>query len=123
MTVRQFPQKYPEYRVVNVRRGDETLGAADDSRPAEGRRDRTRRPPRGADRQHGPDRPGGGRLPRSSTSRWTQAEILVTNKDVDGQGAQGIPHEPTSPGRSQLDRIERGGVPIPIGLETTLQAL
>ena len=29
-TVRQFLQKYPQYKVVNVGRGDERLGAADD---------------------------------------------------------------------------------------------
>ena len=31
MTVRQFFDKNPQYKIINVRRGDENLGADDDT--------------------------------------------------------------------------------------------
>ena len=44
-------RRYPQYRIVNVVRGDETLGADPDDRAAGRRRDRARRPARGPDRR------------------------------------------------------------------------
>ena len=35
-TVRQFLQKYPQYKIVNIRRGDENIAAARRPRPAKG---------------------------------------------------------------------------------------
>ena len=50
-----------------------------------------------------------------------QAEILVTNKDVDGKRAEGVPRRRTSPASCRSTRIERAGEPIPLGTETKLQ--
>jgi putative transport protein len=49
-----------------------------------------------------------------------QAEILVTNKEVDGREL-GEFRTADFAGQMALQKIERGGVPIPIGLNTKLQ--
>ena len=51
-----------------------------------------------------------------------QAEILVTKKSVEGVALKDLRSEPFA-GQLQLLKIERGGVPIPIGTETKIQRL
>ena len=51
-----------------------------------------------------------------------QAEILVTNKDVIGKELREFRTSEIA-GRIQLGRIDRGGAPIPIGLDTKLQRM
>ena len=71
-TIASFRRSNPEYRIVNVVRGGESLGADRRSRPAGGRRRRARRPARGADRQDGADRARRSPTARRSTSRSTR---------------------------------------------------
>ena len=108
--------------IVNVVRGDETLGAAPD-----------------LVLQQGDVIALGGRLedltanlgligPEVADAKvlnipLDQAEILVTNKDVRRQAAQGLRATKTSPASSQVSRIERAGEPIPFGADTAAQAL
>src|SRR6185436_6608869 len=49
-----------------------------------------------------------------------QAEILVTNSEAVGKPLKEY-RDSEIAGQVALTRIERGGVPIPIGLETTLK--
>jgi putative transport protein len=49
-----------------------------------------------------------------------QAEILVTEKSVEGKALKDFRQEDFA-GQLGLVKVERGGVPIPLGLETTLQ--
>ena len=51
-----------------------------------------------------------------------QAEILVTNKEVAGRALETFRDSPFA-GQLQIVRYERGGVPIPAGLKTTLQRM
>ncbi len=51
-----------------------------------------------------------------------QAEILVTNKDVVGKALREFRNSEVA-GQIQLGRIDRGGTPIPIGLDTKLQRM
>jgi len=118
-TVRQFLGKHPEYKVVNVARGDESLGAADD-----------------LVLQKGDVIALGGRL-ESMTSNLgligpevpdakalnvpiDQAEILVTNKEMVGKELKELRNTPLA-GQVALHHIERGGVTIPMGLNTKLE--
>jgi putative transport protein len=49
-----------------------------------------------------------------------QAEILVTDKSLEGRPLKEFRHEEFA-GQIQLLRMERGGVPIPAGADTTLK--
>ena len=120
-TVRQFLQKYPQYKVVNVGRGDERLGAPDD-----------------LVFQKGDVIALGGRLeamtenmgligPEVPDSKVLnipidQAEILVTNKEMEGKELQEF-RTTEFAGQIALHHIERGGETIPMGLNTKLAAL
>jgi len=118
-TVRQFLQKYPQYKVLNVARGDEILGVADDLAF-----------------QAGDVIALGGRLEAMTENMGLigpevpdakvlsipldQAEILVTNKELDGKEL-GSFRTADFAGQLALIRVERAGEPIPIGLNTKLQ--
>jgi len=118
-TVRQFLQKHPEYKVVNVARGDERLGAADD-----------------LVLKKGDVIALGGRLeamtanlgligPEVPDSKVLnvpidQAEILVTNKEVVGKELKDLRNSPLA-GQVALHHIERAGETIPMGLNTKLE--
>ena len=118
-SIHQFRQEHPEYRVVNVVRGDETLGADP-----------------GIVLQQGDVIALGGRL-ESLTSNLgligsevpdakvlniplDQAEILVTEKEADGKVLKTFAREDFA-GHLQVTRIERAGEPIPLGTETELK--
>ena len=166
MTVRQFLQKYPEYKIVNVRRPAPPAAAVVRERvtmpqaalagaagamtipvpgngsglPADSELD-----VQTDDRLGAPDDLAlqmgdvivlGGRLdamasqmgligPEVADERalnipLDQAEILVTNKSIEGKELGDL-RSADFAGAMGLQRIERGGVPIPIGLNTKLQ--
>ena len=118
-TVRQFLNKNPEYKIVNVARGDERLGAADD-----------------LVLQKGDVIALGGRLESMTANLGLigpevpeakalnvpidQAEILVTNKEMVGKELKELRNTPLA-GQIALHHIERGGVTIPMGLNTRLE--
>ncbi len=118
-TVSQFLQKYPQYKVVNVGRGQERLGAPND-----------------LVFQKGDVIALGGRLeamtenmgligPEVPDSKVLnipidQAEILVTNKAMEGKEL-GELRTADFAGQIGLQRIERGGVTIPLGFNTKLE--
>jgi putative transport protein len=121
MSIEAFRQVNPEYRVINVVRGGEALGA-DPSIVM----------------QRGDVIALGGRIesltekmgligPEVSDQKalnipLDQAEILVTNKDAVGRELESFRSSPIA-GQVQLVKIERGGVPIPAGLKTKLQRM
>jgi putative transport protein len=120
-TIAQLRQTYPQYRIVNVVRGGESLGASAD-----------------VVMQLGDVVALGGRLEDLTANMGLlgtevpdakalaipldQAEILVTDKSVEGKALKEFRHEEFA-GQLQLVKIERGGVPLPLGLDTTLQRL
>ncbi len=119
MTVRQFFEKNPQYKIINVRRGDENLGAGDD-----------------ITLQNGDVVALGGRLeamtsnlgligPEVADSKALNvpidsAEVLVTNKEMVGKELKELAHTPLA-GTIALHHIERGGQTIPMGLNTRLE--
>lgn len=118
-TIAQFRADNPEYRIINVRRGDELLGADADMVL-----------------QLGDVVALGGRIealtdkmgligPELADARvlnvpLDQAEILVTKAEAIGQPLKSYRDSEVA-GQLQIQKIERGGVPIPVGLETKLQ--
>jgi putative transport protein len=118
-TVRQFLRKHPEYKIVNVARGEDRLGAPDD-----------------LVLQKGDVIALGGRLEAMTGNLGLigpevpdakalnvpidQAEILVTNKEMVGKELKDLRNSPIA-GQVALHHIERGGVTIPMGLNTTLE--
>ena len=119
MTVRQFLDKHPEYKIVNIARGSERLGAGDD-----------------VVLQKGDVIALGGRLesitsnlgligPEVADSKALnvpidQAEILVTNKEMVGKELKDLARTPLA-GTIALHHIERAGQTIPMGLNTKLE--
>ena len=120
-TIAQLRQTYPQYRIVNVVRGGEPLGASAD-----------------LVMQLGDVVALGGRLEDLTANMGLlgtevpdskalavpldQAEILVTNKGVEGRELKEFRHEEFA-GQLQVVKMERGGVPLPAGPDTTLQRL
>ena len=118
-TVAQFRQQYPMYKIVNVVQGTNAL-AADPNVVLEagnvvaigGRlEDLTDRMgligPEVADQ-------------KALNIPLDQAEILVTNKEVVGKALKDFRNEEFA-GQLGIQRMERGGQPFPVGLETTLE--
>lgn len=118
-TIAQFRQKHPQYRIVNVVRNTESLGASPE-----------------VALKVGDVIALGGRIedltanmgligPEVADSKalnipLDQAEVLVTNKNLEGKALKEFRHEDFA-GQLQVVRLERGGVPIPLGAETQLQ--
>ena len=118
-TVRQFLTRHPEYKVVNVGRGEQNMGAADD-----------------LVLQKGDVIALGGRLeamtsnmgligPEVPDSRalnvpLDSAEILVTNKEMVGKELNDLRNTQLA-GTIALHHIERAGETIPLGLHTKLE--
>jgi putative transport protein len=124
-TIAAFRREHPEYRILNVVRGGTSLGA-DPSLVLE----------------KGDVIALGGRLealtekmgligPEVADAKalsipLDQAEILVTNKEVIDKPVRELQakfREADFAGQVQVTRLERGGVPIPVGLDTPLQKL
>jgi putative transport protein len=120
-TIAQFRRAYPMYRVVNVVRGANALAPEPDvvlekdSVVALGGKveDLTERMgvvgPEVADR-------------RALNVPLDQAEILVTNKEVVGRPLKDF-RDSEIAGQVQLLKVERGGAPLPVGLESRLQRM
>jgi len=118
-SIAQFRAGTPQYRILNVMRDGVSVGADADVRL-----------------QRGDVVALGGRLedltdnmgllgPEVADSKALnipidQAEILVTNKEADGRVLKDYRNEEFA-GQLQVQKIERGGVPIPLGSETRLQ--
>lgn len=118
-SIHDFRQSYPQYRIVNVVRGDETLGAD----PATVLR-------------QGDLIALGGRLEELTANLGLigpevpdakvlnipldQAEILVVEKDADGKVLKSFAKEDFA-GHLQITRIERAGEPIPLGADTAIK--
>jgi putative transport protein len=120
-TIEAFRRTHPEYRVVNVVRGNESLGA-DPSLAL----------------QKGDIVALGGKVealtdkmgligPEVADQKalnipLDQGEILVTNKDVVGRELVSFRDSPFA-GQLQLVKFERSGLPFPVGLKTKLQRM
>lgn len=119
MTVRQFLDKHPEYKIVNIARGEERLGVDD-----------------AITLQTGDVIVLGGRLEaitekmgligpevphaKALNVPLDSAEILVINKDMIGKELKEF-RTADFAGQIGLHHIERGGVMIPMGLNTRLE--
>jgi putative transport protein len=120
-SIAAFRKLNPEYRIVNVGRGSEQLGADP-----------------GLVLQKGDIIALGGSSENLTTKMGLigpevadskalgipldQAEILVTNKEAVGRTFESF-REQAVAGQLQVTRVERGGVPIPAGLKTELQRM
>jgi putative transport protein len=118
-TIAQFRQKTPQYRVVNVVRNGESVGAGAD-----------------VTLQTGDIIALGGRTEDLTSNMGLigpevadakalnipidQAEVLVTNKSLEGKALKEFRNEEFA-GQLQLVRLERGGEPFPVGADTQLQ--
>ena len=113
----------PEYRIVNVVRGGEALGV--DRRPARCRRATSSRSAAGARTMTEKM----GLIGPEVSDRMAldipldRAEILVTNKDALKLTQRGDARAARTSTRSRWSKLERGGVPIPIGTDTKLQRM
>ncbi|MGE5666983.1 MAG: aspartate:alanine exchanger family transporter [Betaproteobacteria bacterium] len=118
-TVHRFLDKHPQYKIVNVHRGDERMGAPDDlvlqagDVIALGGRLDVMTANLGLIGPEVPDE-------KALNIPLDQAEILVTNKAMEGKELREFRNAEFA-GQLGLQRIERGGVPIPIGLNLKLQ--
>ncbi len=120
-TIAQFRKTYPQYRIANVRRGDESLGAGPD-----------------IVLQRGDVVALGGRLedltanlgllgseiddPKALNVPLDQAEIVVTSKEFVGKPLKTLAGEDFA-GQLQVTRLERAGEPMPVGAETEIKRL
>jgi len=118
-TIGQFRQAYPQYRILNVVRGGEALGASPNQVMQAG--DVVALGGRLEDLTAnmgllGPEVPDA----KALAIPLDQAEILVTEKAVVGKALKEFRQEEVA-GQMQVVRMERGGVPFPVGAETELQ--
>ena len=120
-SIESFRRAHPEYRIVNIVRGGQVLGA-DPSRIM----------------QVGDVVALGGHIEALTAKMGLigpevadvhalnipldQAEILVTQKEVIGRELVSFRAEPFA-GQLQIVKYERGGVPLPVGLKTRLQRM
>src|SRR5450830_643393 len=120
-TIAQFRSQFSEYQIENVERGEALLGA-----------DETLVLRQGdvvalggslaALTEHigliGPEVPDA----RALNIPLDQADIVVTHRSAVGKALKTFSSSPIA-GQVQLTGMERGGAPLPVGLETTLQRL
>ena len=120
-TVAGFRKEHPEYRIVNVARGGEQLGAEPGLVLKKGDVIAL-----GGSTSHLTDKMGliGPEVADAKALGipLDQAEILVTNKEHVGRTLESYRGEDFA-GQLQLTRLERGGVPFPAGLKTELQRM
>ncbi len=121
MSIADFRKSNPEYRIVNVLRGGEQLGADPNlvlrkgDIIALGGSTETLTTKMGLIGPEVADSKALG-IPLD------QAEILVTNKEMVGRTFESF-REQAVAGQLQVTKVERGGVPIPAGLKTELQRM
>lgn len=118
-SIAQFRQTYPQYRIINVARGGESVGAGADLVLQKG--DVIALGGRTGDLTAnmgliGPELDD----PVALNVPLDQAEILVTNKEVIDKELENFRFTEHA-GQIQIVRYERGGAPIPAGLKTKLQ--
>ena len=120
-SISEFRKTHPEYRVVNVQRGDQSVGADPDLVLEKGDVVAL-----GGSLGALTDKMGliGPEVahPKALGVPLDQAEILVTNKDYVGKTFESFRQSPIA-GQLQIVRMERGGVPYPAGLKTQLQRM
>ncbi|MDI3469930.1 MAG: putative membrane protein [Pseudolabrys sp.] len=120
-SIETFRQAHPEYRVINVVRDGEVLGA--DPTIVLQRGDVIAL---GGRLESLTDKMGliGPEIPdqKALNIPLDQAEILITNKDAVGRELETFRSSPIA-GQVQLVKMERGGVPFPAGLKTKLQRM
>jgi len=119
LTIHDFRAKYPEYRIVNVRRGNEVLGSDPSLKMLVGDVIALGGS-RGSLTDHmgliGPEVDDN----KALNIPLDQAEILVTEKAVIGKKLSEFRNHDLA-GQLQLTAIERGGAPLPVGPEIELQ--
>jgi putative transport protein len=120
-SIETFRRTNPEYRVINVVRGGEVLGAEPSLVMQKGDVIAL-----GGSIESLTDKMGliGPEVPdkKALNIPLDQAEILVTNKDAVGRELVSFRDSPIA-GQVQLVKMERGGVPFPVGLKTKLQRM
>ena len=120
-SIQDFRNEHPEYRVLNVRRGQELLGSDPSLKVMSGdvvalagtRGDMTTN--LGLIGPEVDDQ-------RVMNIPLAQAEVLLTNKDAVGRTLGSFSRGELA-GQLQVTRIERAGVPIPVGNGTELQRM
>jgi len=116
-----FRKDNPEYRIVNVSRGGELLGADPDL--VLQKNDIIAL---GGATQHLTEKMGliGPEVADAKVLGvpMDQAEILITNKDAIGRTFESF-RESAVAGQLQVTKVERGGVQIPAGLKTQLERM
>jgi putative transport protein len=120
-SVAEFRKLHPEYRIANVGRGGEQLGADPNLVLKKGDIIAL-----GGSTENLTTKMGliGPEVADSKVLGipLDQAEILVTNKEVVGRTFESF-REQAVAGQLQVGKVERGGVPIPAGLKTELQRM
>jgi putative transport protein len=120
-SVAEFRKLNPEYRIVNVGRGGEQLGAEPNLVLRMGDVIAL-----GGSTENLTAKMGliGPEVADSKTLGipLDQAEILVTNKEMVGRTFESF-REQAVAGHLQVTKVERGGVPFPAGLKTELQRM
>jgi len=121
MSIAGFRKGNPEYRIINVLRGGESLGADPDLVLQKGDVIAL-----GGATAHLTDKMGliGPEVADAKALGvpMDQADILVTNKEVVGRTFESF-REQAVAGQLQITKVERGGVPFPAGLKTELQRM
>jgi putative transport protein len=119
LTVHRFVQQYPQYKVINVSRDGNILGAPDDLVLREGDVIAM-----GGRLESVTENVGliGAEIPDTAVLNVPadQAEILVTNKDYDGKPLVDLRKEEFA-NQIGVQRMERGGVPVPLSRDLKLQ--
>ena len=121
MSIAGFRKGNPEYRIINVSRGGESLGADPDLVMQKGDVIAL-----GGSTTHLTDKMGliGPEVADAKALGvpMDQADILVTNKEAVGRTFESF-REQAVAGQLQITKVERGGVPFPAGLKTELQRM
>ena len=120
-SIAEFRGKNPEYRIVNVSRKGESLGADPEVVMQKGDIIALGGTTENLTAKMGLIGPEVAD-PRTLGVPLDQAEILVTNKKAVGK-TLGSFRNLTLAGQLQITKLERGGVPFPAGLKTELQRM
>ena len=120
-SIADFRKSHPEYRIVNLSRGGELLGADPNLVLQKGDIIAL-----GGSTENLTEKMGllGPEVhdPKVLGIPLDQAEILVTNKEYVGRTFESFRGESLA-GQLQVTKVERGGVPIPAGLKTKLERM
>lgn len=119
LNIREFLARFPEYRIVNVHHGDESIGADPDIQLQLGDVITLGSTRTGLTTNIGLIGPEVDDA-KALAVPLDHAEILVTEKAVIGKPLKEFRGLDLA-GQLQLTRIQRGGVPLPVGPETRLQ--